>query len=146
MVLVNFLLINRKLSSAGPYIHILQSNPFRFVPNLVYHKEQNKNRQEDIIDHEVRCAKWIQETRVSLEENEKNVRRESDIRTVWVESSLIGEFRWIFPLCDECASEADVAHSDDRPHDKSSNCIQDEYGFCGLGIACIPPDKVMSAE
>jgi len=68
-------LLFHKFPPPGPNIHIAQLNPARPIPELINNYEQCKHRKQDIVDHKVFRAEWVEETRVPLEEDEEDIGR-----------------------------------------------------------------------
>lgn len=110
------------LPSPSPDVHILQSDNMCFVPELVHNHKQDKNRDQDIVNHKVSRAKRIEEASVPLEENEEHICCQREVGAPWVEESLEWELWWVLALRDQGFPESNMRNSDYRPNNEGSNC------------------------
>lgn len=107
-----------KLPAPRPNIHILQLHPLGLIPKLVHNHEQDEYRQQDVAFHKADSAERVQETRVPLEEDEEDVGCQCEVCAPWVEQGFVWQCCGVLALCDEGATEADVADADDGPDDE----------------------------
>ena len=66
MLLVkNRILVAVVFTSTAPDVNVRSSYEFGLVPEFPYDDEKHENRNENVVDDEIRGAEWDQEGRVS---------------------------------------------------------------------------------
>ena len=66
--------------SSSPDVHLFRLYPFRAFAKLIHNKQDHKDRDEYVIDHEVFRTEWIQKCGVALKEDKEDVGRQSKVR------------------------------------------------------------------
>lgn len=78
-------------SSSSPNVHLFHFDQLCLLPQLVSNQQHHEDRQQYVIDNKILSAKWIQESCVSLEEDEEDVCSESEICAVRIPHCFEGE-------------------------------------------------------